>query len=75
MTNAFSSKTVNIHGNDKIRTPQIEAFQALESHYQDPNKTQKEVGVILPVGCGKSGCITITPFAFKSKRTLVIALV
>ncbi|MER1652456.1 DEAD/DEAH box helicase family protein, partial [Enterobacter cloacae] len=58
---------------DKIRTPQIEAFQALESHYQDPNKTQKEVGVILPVGCGKSGCITITPFAFKSKRTLVIA--
>ncbi|MFT1057143.1 DEAD/DEAH box helicase [Enterobacter hormaechei] len=73
MTNAFSSKTVNIHGNDKIRTPQIEAFQALEFHYQDPNKTQKEVGVILPVGCGKSGCITITPFAFKSKRTLVIA--
>ncbi|MGP8938533.1 DEAD/DEAH box helicase family protein [Enterobacter soli] len=73
MTNAFSSKTVNIHGNDKIRTPQIEAFQALESHYQAPNKTQKEVGVILPVGCGKSGCITITPFAFKSKRTLVIA--
>ncbi|HED3855292.1 TPA: DEAD/DEAH box helicase family protein, partial [Enterobacter soli] len=73
MTNAFSSKTVNIHGNDKIRTPQIEAFQALESHYQAPNKTQKEVGIILPVGCGKSGCITITPFAFKSKRTLVIA--
>jgi superfamily II DNA or RNA helicase len=30
------------------------------------------VGIILPVGCGKSGCITIT-FAFKSKRTLVIA--
>jgi superfamily II DNA or RNA helicase len=73
MTNAFSSKTVNIHGNDKIRAPQIEAFQALESHYEGQNKTQKEVGVILPVGCGKSGCITITPFAFKSKRTLVIA--
>nr|WP_203723244.1 DEAD/DEAH box helicase family protein [Citrobacter freundii] len=73
MTNAFSSKTVYIHGNDKIRTPQIEAFQALESHYEGQNKTQKEVGIILPVGCGKSGCITITPFAFKSKRTLVIA--
>ncbi|EKS6732690.1 DEAD/DEAH box helicase family protein [Enterobacter asburiae] len=28
---------------------------------------------MLPVGCGKSGCITIPPFAFKSKRTLVIA--
>lgn len=73
MTNAFASKNVNIHGNDKIRTPQIEAFQALESHYECQNKTQKEVGIILPVGCGKSGCITITPFAFKSKRTLVIA--
>ncbi|EFB2687026.1 DEAD/DEAH box helicase [Escherichia coli O157:H7] len=73
MTNAFSSKTVYIHGNDKIRTPQIEAFQALEAHYEGQNKTQKEVGIILPVGCGKSGCITITPFAFKSKRTLVIA--
>ncbi|MCE0250024.1 DEAD/DEAH box helicase [Klebsiella variicola] len=73
MPNAFSSKTVNIHGNDKIRTPQIEAFQALESHYEGENKSPKEVGIILPVGCGKSGCITITPFAFKSKRTLVIA--
>ncbi|EMG9607294.1 DEAD/DEAH box helicase family protein [Serratia marcescens] len=73
MANAFSSKTVNIHGNDKIRTPQIEAFQSLESHYEDQNRSQKEVGIILPVGCGKSGCITITPFAFKSKRTLVIA--
>lgn len=61
MPNAFSSKTVNIHGNDKIRTPQIEAFQALESHYEGENKSQKEVGIILPVGCGKSGCITITP--------------
>ncbi|MDM1840532.1 DEAD/DEAH box helicase, partial [Serratia marcescens] len=73
MANAFSSKTVNIHGNDKIRTPQIEAFQSLESHYENQNRSQKEVGIILPVGCGKSGCITITPFAFKSKRTLVIA--
>ena len=28
---------------------------------------------MLPVGCGKSGCITLTPFAFESKRSLVIA--
>jgi integrase len=28
---------------------------------------------VLPVGCGKSGCITLTPFAFKATRTLVIA--
>ncbi|WP_336766926.1 DEAD/DEAH box helicase [Pantoea ananatis] len=73
MTNAFASKTVNIKGNDNIRAPQIEAYQALESHYEDENENQKEVGIILPVGCGKSGCIAITPFAFKSKRTLVIS--
>lgn len=73
MTNAFGSKTVCIHNNEKIRAPQKEAFLALESHVQNPAKTQKEVGIILPVGCGKSGCITISPFAFESKRTLVIA--
>lgn len=73
MTSAFSSKTVHIKGNDNIRAPQIEAYQALETHYEDKNENQKEVGVILPVGCGKSGCIAITPFAFKSKRTLVIS--
>jgi hypothetical protein len=27
----------------------------------------------LPVGCGKSGCITLTPFAFKAKRALIVA--
>ncbi|MDW3181465.1 DEAD/DEAH box helicase family protein [Roseobacter sp.] len=33
----------------------------------------REVGTILPVGCGKSGCITLTPFAFRSSRALVVA--
>lgn len=27
----------------------------------------------MPVGCGKSGCITLAPFAFRSSRTLVVA--
>lgn len=34
---------------------------------------EREVGVVLPVGCGKSGCITLAPFAFKSRRSLVVA--
>jgi len=29
--------------------------------------------MVLPVGCGKSGCITLTPFAFKASHTLVVA--
>jgi hypothetical protein len=32
-----------------------------------------EVGIVLPVGCGKSGTITLSPFAFRSSRTLVVA--
>ncbi len=28
---------------------------------------------MLPVGCGKSGCITLAPFAFRATRTLVVA--
>ncbi|WP_247808527.1 MULTISPECIES: DEAD/DEAH box helicase family protein [unclassified Bradyrhizobium] len=34
---------------------------------------EREVGVVLPVGCGKSGTITLTPFAVLSRRTLVVA--
>lgn len=34
---------------------------------------EREVGLVLPVGCGKSGCITLAPFAFKSRRSLVVA--
>lgn len=75
MASAFTSKTINIHNNPAIREPQIEAFKALESHFlaKDISDSSREVGVILPVGCGKSGCITITPFAYQSKRTLVVA--
>jgi hypothetical protein len=33
----------------------------------------RELGVVLPVGCGKSGLIAITPFAFRARRVLVVA--
>lgn len=38
-----------------------------------PDSDEREVAIVLPVGCGKSGCITLAPFAFLSKRTLVVA--
>jgi len=37
------------------------------------NPTDREVGIVLPVGCGKSGCITLAPFAFRARRALVVA--
>ncbi|NOH85151.1 DEAD/DEAH box helicase [Vibrio sp. 03-59-1] len=75
MSSAFQSLTPSISGNSSLREPQICSYEALQEFHNeqfDPD-TCKEAGIVLPVGCGKSGCITLTPFAFKSKRALVIA--
>lgn len=58
----------------RVRAPQRETFQALLAYANTAtDKDEREVGIILPVGCGKSGCITLAPFAFRSRRTLVVA--
>jgi len=73
VTNPFQTREPNIVGNSLIRTPQQEAYTALAEFARDAGADEREVGIVLPVGCGKSGCITITPFAFKARRTLVVA--
>lgn len=73
MTKPFQDLEANIVDNDLIREPQIEAFLALTETAKKSVELEREVGIVLPVGCGKSGTITLTPFAFKSLRTLVIA--
>ena len=73
MTNPFQTRRPNIHGNQNIRAPQRETYQALRAYASNLAADDREVGIILPVGCGKSGCITLAPFAFRSNRTLVIA--
>jgi superfamily II DNA or RNA helicase len=70
--NRFQLLNPFIKDNTSLRVPQREAYSAIEKTFED-NPVLKEVGIVLPVGCGKSGCITITPFALKSIRTLVIA--
>lgn len=61
----------HVKANDKLRVPQRESFQKLKERlYCDDGG---EYGIVLPVGCGKSGCITLTPFSLKSKRALVVA--
>ena len=70
--NPFQTRDPNIIDNAMIRTPQKETFAHLVEFAGDAGE-EREVGIVLPVGCGKSGCITMAPFAFKSKRTLVIA--
>jgi superfamily II DNA or RNA helicase len=67
----FAVITPNIDDNAELRIPQSEGYEAIRKYYISPG--DREVGIVLPVGCGKSGLIAIIPFALKSKRTLVIA--
>lgn len=71
--NPFQNRAPNITGNHRLRTPQREAYAEMARFAADPGEQEREIGIVLPVGCGKSGCITLTPFAFRAGRTLVIA--
>jgi len=67
----FTTIVPNIIGNTLLRIPQYEGYESIKKHYSSSNV--REIGIVLPVGCGKSGLIAITPFALKSKRVLVVA--
>lgn len=73
MTNPFQDREPHIEGNERIRTPQRETYLALREVFEADQQEEREFAIILPVGCGKSGSIAIAPFAFRSRRTLVIA--
>ena len=68
----FQDRQPIVSGNPRLRTPQRETYAALAG-FAENSGDEREVGIVLPVGCGKSGCITLAPFAFRSGRTLVIA--
>ncbi len=70
--NPFQTRQPSISNNPRIRTPQRETYAALLELAVNAGD-EREVGVVLPVGCGKSGCIALTPFAFRAARTLVVA--
>lgn len=68
----FQSLHPTITGNPNLRIPQREAYDKIKEHFE-LHSDMREVGVVLPVGCGKSGLIAITPFAVNSRRALVVA--
>ncbi len=70
--NVFQIQSPFIDENDRIRHPQREAYASLEGMAQGSIEG-REAGIVLPVGCGKSGCIALAPFAFQSTRALVVA--
>jgi superfamily II DNA or RNA helicase len=70
--NYFVSVKPNITDNAKLRIPQKEGYLKIQEHYSQSDNI-RETGIVLPVGCGKSGLITLAPFALGSNRVLVIA--
>jgi len=71
--NPFQTRAPAITDNPRLCTPQREAYAELAQFAGNPSKPEREAGIALPIGCGKSGCITIAPFAFRATRTLVVA--
>jgi len=72
MPDLFNQLQPYIENNPRLRIPQRDAFARIEEHFEDPS-AESEIGVVLPVGCGKSGLISIAPFACGSHRVLVVA--
>lgn len=70
-TGIFKTIEPIISENSKIRSPQREVFSKLVE--AAATMEHRELGIVLPVGCGKSGCITLAPFAFKATRALIVA--
>lgn len=66
----FLSTAVNIEGNKKLRTPQIEAYLKIKSFFSSADNL--EALVVLPTGTGKSGLISIAPFGTSAGRTLIV---
>lgn len=67
----FGTQEIAIN-KERLRIPQYQAYEVIKEYYEKGG-ADREIGIILPVGCGKSGLITLAPFAIKSKRTLVVA--
>ena len=68
----FQRLSPSVVGNARLRRPQIEGYVAIRDYFA-ASGAEREVAEILPVGCGKSGLITIAPFALGARRVLVIA--
>lgn len=66
------SQQFSIEDNQRLRIPQREGWAAIRDYFAQENAA-REVGVVLPVGCGKSGLICIAPFGVRARRVLVIA--
>jgi DNA repair protein RadD len=66
----FLNEKVNIEGNTFLRKPQIESYLAAKEHFSNSNS---HAIIQLPVGCGKTGAMSVMPFNLSEGRVLAIA--
>jgi superfamily II DNA or RNA helicase len=66
----FRKAPVRIAGNANLRVPQVEGHEAARVFFDDGGHRAVEQ---IPVGCGKTGLITLLPFGIARGRVLVIA--
>ena len=67
----FQVQAPSVKSNPKLRKPQRDGFTEIEKHFRKTG-ADREIGLILPVGCGKSGLIAIAPFAIKARRAFPV---
>jgi superfamily II DNA or RNA helicase len=65
----FREGSPNVYGNVALREPQIEAYQAIVEHVQ---VSHEPCYIQLPVGCGKTGLMGMTPFGAAKGRVLIV---
>lgn len=66
----FSETKVNVWQNASLREPQIEGYFAIRDYFA---RSKEPCYVQLPVGCGKTGLMGMTPFGIAKGRVLIIA--
>ncbi|MCP5069703.1 MAG: DEAD/DEAH box helicase family protein [bacterium] len=66
----FVTALPDIEANEGLREPQREAHRAVREHFE---QLSGPAMLVIPVGCGKSGLISVLPFGIATGRVLVIA--
>ena len=70
ITTFFADTRINVFSNPALRDPQREGYTAILQHFDEKSNP---CYVQLPVGCGKTGLIGLTPFGLAQGRVLVVA--
>ncbi|MFF5995181.1 DEAD/DEAH box helicase family protein [Lysinibacillus sp. KU-BSD001] len=69
----FESASANIFGNSKLYQAQVDAYNAVTTYYEQfPEFEKREVLVVMPTGSGKTGLMSILPFANCKGKVLLI---